>query len=58
MAPNRTAGQAVSDIAQAEGGTTKGSLSAQMQSRITEDRNADRIENRVTDELETGAPIT
>jgi hypothetical protein len=52
------AGEVVSQVAQAEGSTTKGSLSAQMQSQLTKERNAEQIEEQLADELETGAPIS
>jgi hypothetical protein len=51
-------GQAISDIAQAEGGTTKGSESAQMQSQLTKERNAEQIKEKLDEKLETGAPIS
>ncbi|KAL8728249.1 MAG: hypothetical protein Q9181_005415 [Wetmoreana brouardii] len=54
MVENRSeAGQVVSDVAQAEGGTTKGSKSAQMQSEITKQRNFEEISANVGSKLDT-----
>ncbi|KAL8700412.1 MAG: hypothetical protein Q9201_005459 [Fulgogasparrea decipioides] len=54
MAANRTeAGQVVSDVAQAEGGTTKGSKSAQMQSELTKQRNFEEVSANVGSMLDT-----
>ena len=46
------AGQMISDVAKAEGGTTKGSTSAKMQSELTKAQNADSNSNQ-TPNLDT-----
>ncbi|KAL8647006.1 MAG: hypothetical protein Q9226_006614, partial [Calogaya cf. arnoldii] len=46
-------GQAISDVAYAEGGTTKGSQSAQMQSELSKQRNFDQVSSHVGSKLET-----
>lgn len=51
-------GEAISEVAHAEGGTTKGSVSAQMQSQLTKERNAEQIEEQVGEKLASGAPIS
>ncbi|KAI9710994.1 MAG: hypothetical protein M1820_002432 [Bogoriella megaspora] len=51
------AGAVISETAKAEGGPTKGSVSAQMQSQVAKQRNAEEAEDSVVDKLETGAPI-
>ncbi|KAL8916232.1 MAG: hypothetical protein Q9208_008630 [Pyrenodesmia sp. 3 TL-2023] len=53
MANRTEAGQVISDIAKAEGGTTKGSQSAQMQSELTKQRNLDETANNIGSKLET-----
>ena len=47
------AGQTISETAKQEGGTTKGSVSAQMQSQITKERNAAQAEAAVGSKLAT-----
>ncbi|KAL8851274.1 MAG: hypothetical protein Q9221_003804 [Calogaya cf. arnoldii] len=46
-------GQVISDVAHAEGGTTKGSQSAQMQSELSKQRNFDQVSSGVGSKLET-----
>ncbi|KAL8860894.1 MAG: hypothetical protein Q9178_002649 [Gyalolechia marmorata] len=54
MAAQRTElSQAISDAAHAEGGTTKGSQSAQMQSELSKQRNFDQVANNVGSKLDT-----
>ncbi|KAI9715215.1 MAG: hypothetical protein M1828_000913 [Chrysothrix sp. TS-e1954] len=48
----------VSQVAQQEGGTTKGSTSAQMQSEMTKQANAEQVDAHVADKLAKGEPIT
>ncbi|KAL8689749.1 MAG: hypothetical protein Q9218_004648 [Villophora microphyllina] len=53
MASNRTeAGQVISAVAQAEGGTTKGSKSAQMQSELSKQRNFEEVSANVGSKLD------
>ncbi|KAI4222045.1 MAG: hypothetical protein L6R36_006441 [Xanthoria steineri] len=47
------AGQVISDVARAEGGTTKGSQSAQMQSELSKQRNFDQVSSEVGSKLDT-----
>ncbi|KAI4174715.1 MAG: hypothetical protein LQ343_002086 [Gyalolechia ehrenbergii] len=47
------ASQVISDVAKAEGGTTKGSKSAQMQSELTKQRNLEQTAAKVGSKLET-----
>ncbi|KAI4281118.1 MAG: hypothetical protein L6R38_003921 [Xanthoria sp. 2 TBL-2021] len=46
-------GQVISDVARAEGGTTKGSQSAQMQSELSKQRNFDQVSSNVGSKLDT-----
>ncbi|KAL8909238.1 MAG: hypothetical protein Q9171_005125 [Xanthocarpia ochracea] len=46
-------GQVISDVAHAEGGTTKGSQSAQMQSELSKQRNFDQVADNVGSKLDT-----
>ncbi|KAL8951829.1 MAG: hypothetical protein Q9222_002218 [Ikaeria aurantiellina] len=54
MAANPTeAGQAISDVAHTEGGTTKGSKSSQMQSELSKQRNFEEASANVGSKLDT-----
>ncbi|KAL9596699.1 MAG: hypothetical protein Q9219_005610 [cf. Caloplaca sp. 3 TL-2023] len=54
MATNRSEpSQVISEVAHAEGGTTKGSKSAQMQSELTKQRNLEETTDTVGSKLET-----
>ncbi|KAL8828616.1 MAG: hypothetical protein Q9170_006527 [Blastenia crenularia] len=54
MAENQTeAGQTISEVAKAEGGTTKGSQSAQMQSELAKQRNLEQTTANVGSKLDT-----
>ncbi|KAL8729869.1 MAG: hypothetical protein Q9166_004426 [cf. Caloplaca sp. 2 TL-2023] len=46
-------GQVISDVAHAEGGTTKGSQSAQMQSELGKQRNLDQVSADIGSKLDT-----
>jgi hypothetical protein len=51
-------GEAISEVAHAEGGTTEGSVSSQMQSQLTKERDAEQVEEQVGEKLAAGAPIS
>lgn len=58
MASKTPEGQAISEMSQAEGGPTKGSITAQMQSEITKQKNAEQTDGHVAQKLADGAPIS
>ncbi|KAF2228939.1 hypothetical protein EV356DRAFT_571523 [Viridothelium virens] len=53
----QSTGEAISDTMKQEGGPTKGSTAAQMQSQVAKQRNAEAAEDQVASKLETGEPI-
>lgn len=53
LSSNPNAGDIISQVAHAEGGTTKGSASAQLQSQVAKERNAQRAEEEVAQKLKT-----